>query len=61
MTPRTILPAARIYVLEGFSRDQIEIVVKNDLIPVLNTPEQCRQWIEIGESAVVHLDTGMEH
>jgi len=60
VTLRTILPAARIYVLEGFSRDQIEIVVKNDLIPVLNTPEQCRQWIEIGESAVVHLDTGME-
>ena len=60
VTLRTILPAARIYVLEGFSPDQIESVVKNDLIPVLNTPEQCRNWIEISESAVVHLDTGME-
>ena len=60
MTLRTILPAARIYVLEGFSPDQIESLVKNNLIPVLNTPEQCRLWIEVSESAVVHLDTGME-
>ena len=34
--------------------------MKHDLIPVLNTPEQCRNWIEITESAVVHVDTGME-
>ena len=57
---RKILPSARIYVFEGFLADQIESVLKNDLIPVLNTPEQCRNWIEIGESAVVHVDTGME-
>ena len=60
VTLRKILPLARIYVLEGFSPHQIDSVVKYDLIPVLNTHEQCRQWIEIGKSAVVHVDTGME-
>ncbi len=60
VTLRKILSSARIYVLEGFSPDQIESLVKNNLIPVLNTPEQCRLWIEVSESSVVHLDTGME-
>ena len=50
---------AEIFVLEGLLHEPSKYIA-SDLVPVLNTPEQCQRWHESGQSWCVHVDTGMQ-
>lgn len=58
---RAILPTETIYVLEGFRPEQQPALIAADLRPVINTPEQLKQWAACGAEApcALHVDTGM--
>ncbi len=57
---RRALADAQIYVFEGVYAETTAAMVAADLIPVLNTPEQVKQWASTGRSAAIHVDTGMQ-
>ena len=57
---RQTLATADIYVLEGVQPSSLEELVRHQLIPVLNTPEQCRIWSGTNAPAGLHVDTGMQ-
>jgi alanine racemase len=49
-----------IYVLNGIHAPALAGAIDFDLVPVLNTPEACRQWARLGRRpAVLQIDTGM--
>jgi len=62
---RTLLPKARIFVLDGLAPDSVPRYLGRALVPVLNTMDQLALWRETARnerttlSAVVHIDTGM--
>lgn len=58
---RSVLPQAQIYVLAGVTGQTLEAIKAHDLIPVLNSLEQCRLWSEAnaGGTSALHIDTGM--
>ena len=58
---RGLLPDAHIYVLFGPTSDTLATLLSEELIPVLNTPEQCERWSNASATglAALHLDTGM--
>lgn len=55
---RSFLPESRVYVLEGLAGSSCEEFVAANMIPVLNTPAEYREWGSTGPAAV-HIDTGM--
>lgn len=57
---RQTLNSAEIYVLEGALPATVEELTRHRLIPVLNTPAQCRMWAETNATAGLHVDTGMQ-
>ena len=56
---REALADAPIYVLEGACTENLSDLVGADLVPVLNTLEQCRCWGVTRQPAALHVDTGM--
>ncbi len=63
---RAVLPPdAKIYALHGVLPDTEADFAKNNLIPVLSTPDQIRRWDAFAKRggvvlpAAVHVDTGM--
>jgi alanine racemase len=56
---RPLLPAARIFVLDGVTRDTASALVSHRLTPVLNSLEQIAAWSGTGIDAAIHVDTGM--
>ena len=61
MALRPVVPEARIFVLDGVSRQTISALVAHNLTPVLNTLDEIALWSETarGRDAGVHIDTGM--
>ena len=59
---RALLPAAKIYVLLGPTHESLHTCITENLIPVLNTPEQCSRWSACSGAgaAALHIDTGMQ-
>ena len=61
-TLRQVLGQAKIYVLAGVSpktQQTVAELLTHNLIPVLNTVEQCRYWSATAAPAALHVDTGM--
>ena len=62
---RTLLPKARILVLDGVQPQNAQALIGHRLIPVLNSLEQIGTWSDAAEGrhtmldAALHLDTGM--
>jgi alanine racemase len=62
---RSILSAAQIYVFAGINpspaemQNSIREYLDHELIPILNSIEQCRGWSGVGSTAALHVDTGM--
>lgn len=59
---RRVLAEAKIYVLAGVSpksKETIQALLTNRLIPVLNTVEQCCYWSVTQAPSALHIDTGM--
>jgi alanine racemase len=59
---RRVLAEAKIFVLAGVSpktEETIEEFLTYNLIPVLNTVEQCRYWSNTQAPSALHVDTGM--
>jgi alanine racemase len=62
---RRILPAARIFVLDGAPPDAVPALLSHNLIPVLNSLADIAGWQAAAAAsrrtleAVVHVDTGM--
>lgn len=52
-------PQSEVFVFEGVRAGAGESFRRNDLIPVLNTAAQIREWSNIGAPSAVHVDTGM--
>ncbi len=53
-------PDAVIYVLEGVWTETVEALRSHNLVPVLNTAQQCAAWVTTGLPAALHVDTGMQ-
>lgn len=62
---RTLLPRARIFLLDGAPADAVPALLTHGLTPVLNSLAQIAAWSAAAQSAhtaldaVVHVDTGM--
>lgn len=58
---RTILPRARIFVLDGAPEAAISALIAHNLTPVLNSLAEIETWSKAGKSldAAIHIDTGM--
>lgn len=58
---RSILPHANIYILNGFFNETANIVIHNELIPILNSQFQINLWQSAGSMLpyAIHVDTGM--
>ena len=49
-----------IYVLEGAYAENVPALIEAELIPVLNTVKQCRDWSSTNRAAALHIDSGMQ-
>lgn len=62
---RTHLQEATIYVLHGCFREEVDALLENNLIPVLNNPDQLSTWVNASKKraqklpCLLHFDTGM--
>ncbi len=62
---RLILPAARIFVLDGVAPGTAPALFAHHLLPVLNAPEEIAAWSELAATrrtplgAALHVDVGM--
>lgn len=62
---RALLPEKKIFILHGLPLGQPEFMIRHNLIPVLNSLEQIRQWRSFCQregkehSAALQFDTGM--
>ena len=62
---RSIISDTHIYAFNGISRNQERYFLENNIVPVLNSPEQVVRWKaaadEMGKRlpAILHFDTGM--
>lgn len=58
---RGIAPHARIFVLNGIFEDTLDLILGNDLSPVLSNVDQVALWAKCGKgkSCALHVDTGM--
>ncbi len=58
---RTVLPRARIFVLDGAPDAAIPALIAHNLTPVLNSLAEIAAWGEAGTrlDAAIHIDTGM--
>ncbi len=56
---RQQLPDATIHVLDGALSDTVELLVRSDLCPVLNSLQQLELWQPLARPALLHVDTGM--
>lgn len=58
---RSVLPHARICVLDGLSGYEPGSFEQARLIPMLSNPEDCRRWMSATRAAayMLHIDTGM--
>jgi alanine racemase len=65
MALRRLLPAARIFVLDGAAPDAVPALLSHNLVPVLNSLADIAGWQAAARTArqsleaVVHVDTGM--
>ena len=61
ITLRTILPRARIFVLDGAPQAAIPALIAHNLTPVLNSLAEIEAWSKAGAGldAAIHIDTGM--
>ncbi len=56
---RNTVKDSEIYVLQGVGDDSIDLFIKNNLIPVINTKEQFLLWNNQLKPYVLHVDTGL--
>ena len=56
---RSQVPDAYIYVLAGATSQTLGDLATYQLIPVLNTRQQCELWSPTRQAAALHIDTGM--
>lgn len=56
---RSQVPDAHIYVLAGATSQTLGDLATYQLIPVLNTRQQCELWSPTRQAAALHIDTGM--
>lgn len=57
---RALLPAARIFVLDGATRETASALVAHGLIPILNSLDEIDVWIAHGRAAGRVLEAGMQ-
>ena len=53
------LEDANIYVFEGATDQSAALLCQHDLIPVLNTAQQCALWRSTARAAALHVDSGL--
>lgn len=58
---RPFVPDATIYLLNGFCRQDVEIIKKYNLIPVLSSMEQIKNWedCQMNSSPAIQVETGL--
>jgi alanine racemase len=58
---RAVLPAANIYVLDGFYAGQGAFYLQHQLIPALISPAEAAEWASVSNHApcAIHVDTGI--
>lgn len=59
---RSFAPQANIYVLQGFSPEEAALFSQNNLIPVLASTEQIKQWFQLKpntQKAALQVETGL--
>ncbi|MFC7290182.1 alanine racemase [Hirschia litorea] len=58
---KAVGPLALVFLFHGLQQDNVDIVISQDIVPVLNSLEQLKLWQKANAPfpAALHIDTGM--